>query len=238
LIEKDIEIFRHPSRYNDSMKTTTGFHLCPLDPRVEKLFERHPERLTRRIPIAERARIARKELSISYAEALGLCQSKSFTANGSRFVLLGRPEQTDTRLTALVISHFGSILQGAFVAIGIRPDASGHPVVSIFATTEEKNLPRDFSSLDVNPEDIMFTEFEVIRGGGRMWGRMIKSNQKGLGGRIMAARYNLARDLGLKTIRYEVAAENIQARQVFFHADFGKPENDSEGGIHVVNVAD
>lgn len=220
------------------MKTAGGFHLCPFDPRVQKLFQRHPERLTRRIPIAERARMAREGLSISYTEALGLCQSKSFTAGGSRFVLLGYPEKLDTRLTALVISHFGSILQGAFVAIGIRPDASGHPVVSIFATTEEKNLPRDFSSLDVNLEDIMFTEFEVIRDQEMMLGRMIKSNQKGLGGKIMAARYNLARDLGLKTISYQVAAENIRARQVFFHADFGKPEGGSEGGVHLVNVND
>ena len=220
------------------MKTTGGFHLCPLDPRVEKLFQRHPERLTHRITIAERARIAREGLSISYDEALGLCQSKSFTAGGNRFILLGRPEQLDTRLMALVISHFGSILQGAFVAIGISPQAIDHPVVSIFATRNEKNLPRDFSSLEVNPEDIMFTEFEVIRLQGKLWGRMIKSNQKGLGGRIMAARYNLARDLGLKTISYQVAAENIQARQVFFHADFGKPEGDSEGGVHLVNVDD
>ena len=78
-----------------------------------------------------------------------------------------------------------------------------------------------------NKHVVLELEFTIIQRNNEMYLRHLRSQQPGLGGPTLAALYNMARRLGIQEINYSVMPFAIEAKQFYFHTDFGAPTNEA-----------
>ncbi|MDD5382996.1 MAG: hypothetical protein PHH60_05010 [Candidatus Margulisbacteria bacterium] len=188
------------------------------------LFSNSPDKfLRRRQPIDERARLAAQERSISYQLAQQLCTESVFFHGPSRFALFNSLPAAENRLAALVVSHLGSIFQNKHIAIVMKPDEKGFPSISVFATDTWIALP-DQAEDATSFNSRFLLEFKVHASWGDLHLEELRSKDGGLGGKALAALYNICRELGLPKITFSVDPCNSNGRQFYYHIDFGRPK--------------
>lgn len=201
-----------------------AFNQCPLEPKIQTIFQNAPEKFFRkRLPIAERARRADLERAVSYETALRLCAERVFSYGSSRFVLFNSTPIPDERLAALTVSHLGSIFKNSQVVIVMQNDKQGFPWVNVFVYKDNTALPERAEDAALF-NSCFHLEFKVFSAWGEMRLCDIESKDSGLGGKALAAVYNIGRELGLGKIVFSVDPKNTNGRQFYFHTDFGRPK--------------
>ena len=198
------------------------FHLCPIEPRIQNLFRACPERLRRpRIPIAERAQRADRNRTVGCGQGWIHCEKQEFELGTNHFRLINLSEKADKKLLALIISHLGSIFENSFVGIWVTEEDGEHPFVTVQAVRPPVWEMQNHLDLVVAEKDLLLLEFCVTPE--KLLLANIESMQKGTGGKALAALYNIAKQLGLPEISYQVKNNNLKGRQFYFHTDFGAP---------------
>ncbi|MBN2058305.1 MAG: hypothetical protein JW782_05880 [Candidatus Saganbacteria bacterium] len=199
-----------------------GFHLCPLKAQVQRLFKNEPERLRLpRQPISERAAQARRLRHISPEAALGHVAQAEFSLSGNHFRIENKLAIERPDLISLAISHFGSIARQVDLELKFISEGSDEPMVIASLFDQAGSQARTAWSRLV----LTRIEFQIIPLDNRLLLYNIQGSGEKLAGAALIALYNIARDLGLEQINFFIKRGNVNAKQFYFHMDFGKPEH-------------
>jgi len=116
---------------------------------------------------------------------------------------------------ARILMHIASIFSTGPYSVTIRiSDATSSPgIVEVFISGSQKGTKKNFT-LVLNLFNRAQINIPTINSGGMR-----------LGGKAIAAVYNIAIDLGFKEITYTVVPSNAEARRFYFHTDFGAPKS-------------
>jgi hypothetical protein len=202
----------------------SGFNLCPLHPYSQAILKRAPIRAPKtRVPIAERARKAYEGRTISCETALEYCQKTRFALASSEFEIFPKARMLDHTLTALLISHLGSLFPDSRIGIWVKDDLLRSQSIIIIVTRKPNALPLRPLVKCTSSSDRLYLEFLVHYRSQSLQLAEIASREECAGGKGLVALYNLARDLGLKTIPFNAAYD---AEPFYFWMDFGEPVGD------------
>lgn len=198
------------------------FRICPYNLKIARLFQNMCE-LKPRMPLdrrAEQARLSRGISSYNSKEQLYRPRSELGGNIIQQFRRFGFDEEA---LAVASLSHIGSIFRKMQVAFWYGMDQAGYPNIVVKASRQPvKFTPDPFNLKLRDQEDLRFYFFfmpcrNLIRASG------LVSRPGGLGGPILVALYNVAKDIAARQITYSVVDNNIKAMQIYFHLDFGRP---------------
>lgn len=191
-----------------------GFHLCPVDPRVQKLFRSKPELLCKkRIAIQERATRARENLSIPKEAVLQALRSSDFSLATNQFHCLGATTNINNNVLAACLLHIGSQFKGAHIYFW-EDKESKRPQLNLLVT--ESAIPGIKKTDKI--KHLIKLEFSFDNKNNLLVLDWVDAPIKNIAGNVLAALYNFAKDTGFSAIGYYGAA-----KQFYFHIDFGKP---------------
>ncbi|MFA5113755.1 MAG: hypothetical protein WC529_05630 [Candidatus Margulisiibacteriota bacterium] len=206
-----------------------GFHICPFNPMVAKIFAAAPEKLLHtRIPIAQRAEIASRMVRVDLAEAAALVKQSDFRAGFNRYLISGQEKLDDHRPLAALISQLSSVTLGATFRIWCEQRAAGSIFFSIVGSGAPRTYPDRHMEITLQPKDLFLLEMEFSSANSLLWLSYVESQQKGMGGKLMSVLYNTALDLGTARIGFAPSA-TANAKQFYFHLDFGARREDNSG---------
>ncbi len=202
-----------------------GLHMCPLEPRVQKLFGSSTKKLSnRRIPIAERARLAYENRAISYDAALHYSEMERFLIGTNEFEIFNQSKFVDNRFIALAISHFGSVFKNTLIHI-LAEDKDDSPIMAVKAfRTDLIGRRNNFIIEYLKGAPLGTIEFRLFESRRGITMADFVSNVEGHGGKMLVALYNLAKDLEIKKMHFDVDVDDTNAAQFYFHMDFGRPK--------------
>lgn len=171
-------------------------------------------------PLAERAALAARERTISLAQAREYAFMERFELGGNRFLVNRSEKYHDFRLTALAISHLGSIFNGLSLGFYLSQDSE------IFhLTLKAKAFQYDHSPSLYFPFSSGLNLFQLsINIVGEYMGLDdLSSRVLGKGGEALLALYNLAGETGVQKINYLVSRHNPRAKLFYSNLGFGAP---------------
>lgn len=183
-----------------------GFHLSPADPFVRQMFTGNLAALERaRIPISARA---------------GLLRLTSSPA-ASRLQVKRINDARQKSIETVVMPHLARAFGTSAIKLEISRCEGGLSFFAMGAPLEMGNA--FFSRLRGNIPLLGLLSLDMIEGDRRVKMRGLDSRGNGLGGRLVAATYNIAADMGYPEIVFEVRHDDFPAKCFYFHTDFGTP---------------
>ena len=198
--------------------------MCPLATEIQTLFKNNPAGLARkRIPIAERALRQRLNPAITSPMASPYFHNTNFALGTNQFEVTANRNVLTRDLFKLTVSHFGSVFDSSFVHMLLHNPFPGAGTFVIKAF-QPLNSPKSVTLSDFsgkNPIGNIDFNFNTINQ--TLFLSDINSDTKGLGGRLLVSLYNFAVDLRASEINFSVWGDNMNARQFYFHMDFGRP---------------
>ena len=234
-----------------------GFHMKASITEVQELFRKHPHLLAKpRIPIAERARRVAAARTITTAEARAYTTTERFQLATNQFAVFDMPN-TDffhfpefpnpfrgnpvlsEQFKALVLSHVGSNLSNAHLGVWffLRNDL---PTVKIYVANTSYTFKREQDSFILGDKLALFLEI-CFDQPTRLWLSNIETGcpENCLGGKTLAAVYNITKALSLPQIALSTFTDNRDAQRFYFHTDFGSTNFESSPNMYLwyVDVA-
>lgn len=205
------------------------FHLHPMDTRTQKFLPLHEQGLwsQKRIPIAERAQRSAQPKTITLEQARAHRHRENFELGANQFRLINHSELVEEDFIELAILHIGSIFEKAFVGLWFTDLPMEHPFLTVQALRPPVSIPQDSTDLIPARRDQRLLSLIFCLKPEMLFLEAIKTGQKrrGVGGKTVAALYNIAKGLNLSRIRMDrTQMSNINAQQFFYHTDFGAPE--------------
>lgn len=172
------------------------------------------------VPLAKRAALAARERTISLARAEECETLERFKLGGNRFLINRAGEFNNNRLTALAISHLGSIFHDMSLGFYLTQDGGYH-----FLTLKAKAFQYDHSPSLYFPFSSGLELFTLSANidGEYMGLDDLSSKSLGKGGEALLGLYNLAKDFGIKKISYLVSRHNPKAKLFYSNLGFGAP---------------
>jgi hypothetical protein len=199
-----------------------GFHLCPLQKDIQRLFRNKPELLARpRLPIARRAELLRHQSALTAEQVIGQMRTTPFPVAGATVML--DPSIVNISLTrmAAVIARIAPFFGGKQLLFWTDKDRYNDVFLGlkVFANNYLSDNCRAGNfllhlELRFKPGRNDYLELSFLR-----------ARTKGLAGLSLAALYNIALDLGTNKINYYVNSTNYNGRRFYYHLDFGRNIN-------------
>jgi hypothetical protein len=178
-----------------------AFYICPFNKITRQLFRANPKKFRRnRKPLALRAGQARLKAAVS--------------ANKNTFSITGHKSDAAQRIAQNIEKHFGAIFDGKKINIDIKYHQKDESFTVVITVTD--NSPR---TPVLSAFFTLFTRNKMLY--------LMNINSEGYGGQGTIALYNLAKDFGMKEITFITSTENRNAKQFYYHMDFGRPTDGS-----------
>lgn len=137
--------------------------------------------------------------------------------------LPGDPE-LQTRFKTLVLSHVGSNLRDAHVGIWFFLN-NCEPSVKIYAANESYPFERGCAEFSLNDKLTLFLEIRWSHPDRlSLFDIKIGPRENDLGGKTLAAVYNITSALGLRRIDFFTYTDDRDAQRFYFHTDFGRTD--------------
>ncbi len=174
----------------------------------------------KRMPISERARLAVRT-PITPETISAHFDGNPFRIGTNQFSLSNKSNFLGADLFAKVISNFASIFENAFIYIWAEEDKYGVTFVTLRAESAGDKFNLRTPSSNSNKHLLGRIEFKFDREDNQPIICDLRSPKGNHGGKMLVAMYNLAKELGMKTIAFRV--ENRKAKQFYSHMDFGRP---------------
>jgi hypothetical protein len=200
------------------------FYVCPLEPWAHKLaVYRHKGQAGTRIPIAERAARLKEQYPISMGQAMKYMSRRPFELNDNVFQLITSPYTIRPEHSALAVRHFGSVFSNSFIYLNISGDSDRLLSFTV------KGFPLPSTRTGLSPEDFGHQlpsgemEFNVNLLTRGSFLAFVGTHPSGMGGKLITALYNLAVNVNMKSIEFNVNGGWLNASRFYFHMDFGRP---------------
>ncbi|HTY13943.1 MAG TPA: GNAT family N-acetyltransferase [Candidatus Omnitrophota bacterium] len=174
-----------------------------------------------KVPLAERAAAAALERSIPLDLARAHYHLERFMLGGNRIHLFCPEEQRRAAFMPFVVSHLGSAFSDRSVAFYASKDMETTSFVSVKASPIKANFsPSLFDPLGGREEKFTL-DFDI--GSERITLIYICSRILGQGGAALLALYNIARDMEIGKIVFDVRKGNHNAKLFYRKLGFGEP---------------
>lgn len=171
-------------------------------------------------PLAKRAALAARERTISLAQAEECETLDRFKLGGNRFLINRAGEFNNNRLTALAISHLGSVFHDMSLGLYLTQDGGYY-----FLTLKAKAYQYDHSPSLFYPFSSGLELFTLTANIDREFMGLddLSSKILGKGGEALLGLYNLAKEFGVSKISYLVSRHNPRAKLFYSNLGFGAP---------------
>src|SRR3989339_1319064 len=180
-----------------------SFHLCPMEPRVARLFQSVPEKLlSPKMPIAERARQVAQRPFVPKANHIDYDKK--------------------TPLKTLLACHVARLFEGCNISLVDESTDPGKIQISLTVRSPNQQ-PRRLSPYAVFKPFLLRLECSLRPGENQLYLGWVKATQPGYAGNALASLYNFAADLGLDSINFIVRPGDRNANRFYYHIDFGRP---------------
>ncbi|MBN2058640.1 MAG: hypothetical protein JW782_07575 [Candidatus Saganbacteria bacterium] len=204
-----------------------SFFVSPFHPAAQRLFQHAPEKLQLpRKPIAERARLQADQRSISFSQALIGSTANSYSLWTNTFWLHRRLKSDNFSIEAHLVSHFGSLRPQTQVGLWLKEERENKYKAEIILANDPLDQETANNALLFCRSSFLLLDLDIDQRSELIYLRTLKAERRGVAGNALAALYGFARSISIRHITYSVSpGDNVNAKQFYFHMDFGRPNN-------------
>lgn len=204
-----------------------SFHVSPFHPAALRLLSHKQERtLQPRQPIAVRTQVQMRQRSILFGQALELSAQDSYQFGPNHFWIHRQLCSDNHGIEGHLVSSFSSLLSGTHFGLWLKETETGNYQTQIILAEEPLVQQTAINALFHCISSFLELDFTIDQRGGQIYLRTLKAERRGVAGKSLAALYAFARAISIGQITYSVSpCDNMNARQFYFHMDWGLPNN-------------
>ena len=174
--------------------------------------------------IVEQARSQTKKRDVGFAEALRFIKKKELDLFTNTFSIDNKSLLIKDFELAYVCSRLGSIVRDQYIGVRIRDLTTQETEIEFTAAEDRTSMLGDAVGISEDKDIAFSLTFTINRSSQTIKIDWLKSRQ-GKGSQILAALYNLAKDININQINFEVLPSNIRAQKFLSRTGFGQPQN-------------